>query len=169
MEEHHEKVFKYKLDFYYQSALIYLVTLVLYGGIRGSFVEKEFIYVMNDPIIYVIIFFVLMSFAVLALNYIRNRRLIISDDRLIFKNRFHERRIDVQDIEWMHVGRERLVQTSGRFQVIVFKLRGRRRLIRIRVGRYEKEKELVNEMNRIAQHVPKSKRPRWRRPRFTDR
>ncbi|MEK7250570.1 MAG: hypothetical protein AAB209_09120 [Bacteroidota bacterium] len=169
MEEHHEKVFKYKLDFYYQSALIYLVTLVLYGGIRGSFVEKEFIYVMNDPIIYVIIFFVLMSFAVLALNYIRNRRLIISDDRLIFKNRFHERRIDVQDIEWMHVGRERLVQTSGGFQVIVFKLRGRRRLLRIRVGRYEKEKELVNEMNRIAQHVPKSKRPRWRRPRFTDR
>jgi hypothetical protein len=169
MEEHHEKTFKYKLDFYYQSALIYLVTLVLYGGIRGSFVEKEFIYVMNDPIIYVIIFFVLMSFVVLLLNYIRNRRLIVSEDTITFRNRFHERKISIRDIEWMHIGRERLVQTSGRFQLVVLKLKGRRRGIRIRVGRYEKERELVNEMNRIAQLVPKQKRPRWRRARFTDR
>ena len=169
MQEHHEKTFKYKLDFYYQSALIYLVTLVLYGGIRGSFVEKEFIYVMNDPILYVIFFFVLMSIAVLVLNYIRDRRLIVGDDTIIFKNRFRERRIDAKMIEWMHVGRERFVQTSGMFQVIVFKLRGKRRLIRIRVGRYEKEKELVTEINRIAQHIPKPKRPRWRRPGFTDR
>lgn len=169
MEEPHEKTFKYKLDFYYQSALIYLVTLVLYGGIRGSIVEKEFTYVMNDPIIYVIIFFVVMSFAALLLNFIRNRRLIISGDTIIFKNRFHERKIELEDIEWMHVGREKLVQTSGIFQVIVFKLERRRRLLRIRVGRYEKERELVAEMTRIAQHVPKAKRPRWRRPRFTDR
>lgn len=169
MEPLHEKTFKYKLDFYYLSALIYLVTLVLYGGIRGSFVEKEFTYVVSDPLMYVIGFFVVMSFAALVLNFIRNRRLIISGDTIIFKNRFHERRIDLKDIEWMHVGREKLVQTSGRFQVIVFKLKRRRRLLRVRVGRYEKERELVAEMNRIAQHVPKAKRPRWRRPGFTDR
>ncbi len=169
MEEQQSKIFKYKLDFYYQSALIYLVTLVLYGGIRGSFVEKEFTYVMNDPVMYVIAFFVAMSFATLLLNFIRNRRLIISGDTILFKNRFHERHIETKDIEWMHIGREKLVQTSGRFQVIVFKLNRRRRLLRIRVGRYEKEKELVSEMTRIAQHVPKAKRPRWRRPRFTDR
>jgi hypothetical protein len=169
MEEHHERIFKYKLDFYYQSALIYLVTLILYGGIRGSFVEKEFRYVMNDPIIYVIIFFVVMSFVVLVLNYIRNRRLIVTENAIVFKNRFHERRITIADIEWMHIGRERLVETSGKFQVVLLKLKGRRRAIRIRVGRYEKEKELIHEMERIAQHVPKRKRPRWRRPRFTDR
>lgn len=168
MEEHHERIFKYKLDFYYQSALIYLVTLILYGGIRGSFVEKEFRYVMNDPIIYFIIFFVVMSFVVLVLNAIRNRRLIVTENAIVFKNRFHERRIAIADIEWMHIGRERLVETSGKFQVVLLKLKGRRRAIRIRVGRYEKEKELIHEMQRIAQHVPKRKRPRWRRPRFTD-
>jgi len=164
-----EKVFKYKLDFYYQSALIYLVTLILYGGIRGNFVEAKFEYVLNDPIMYVILFFVLMSFGALALNHIRNRRLIIAGDSIIFKNRFHERHIDVKDIEWMHVGREARVQTGGRFQVIVFKLKGRRRLFRIRVGRYERDRELVMEMNRIAAHVPRRKRPRWRRPKFTDK
>ena len=39
-----EKVFRYKLDFYYLQALIYLVTLVLYGAIRGNFIEREFLF-----------------------------------------------------------------------------------------------------------------------------
>ena len=163
------KTFKYKLDFYYQSALIYLVTLILYGGIRGSFVEAKFEYVLNDPLMYVIIFFVVMSFVVLTLNYVRNRRLIINPDTIVFKHRWHERTIRVSDIEWIHVGREAKVQTSGRFQVIVFKLKGRRRLFRIRVGRYEREKDLVAEMNRLAMRIPKRKHPRWRRPAITDR
>lgn len=164
-----ENIFKYKLDFYYQSALIYLVTLILYGGIRGNFVEVKFEYVLDDPLMYVIMFFVVMSIVVLLLNYIRNRRLIITADTISFVNRFHERRIHINEIEWMHVGREARVQTGGRFQVIVFKLKGKRRLLRIRVGRYERDRELVREINRIADKVPKHKHKRWRRPRFTDR
>ena len=62
------------------------------------------------------------------------------------------------DIEWFHIGRERAVQTAGRSQVIVFKIKDRRRLFRIRVGRYEHEKDLVTEMQRIAARVPKGKR-----------
>ena len=54
------KTFRYKLDFYYLQALIYLVTLMLYGGIRGNFIEREFLYVLNDPIMYVIVFFAVM-------------------------------------------------------------------------------------------------------------
>jgi len=167
--EEREKVFKYKLDFYYLSALIYLVTLILYGGIRGNFVEKKFEYVLTDPLMYVIVFFVLMSLVTLALNYIRNRRLIISGDMIIFKNRWRARRINASDMEWIHIGRETGVQTSGRFQAIMFKMRGRRRVVRIRVGRYEREKELVDEMQRIAMHTPKRRQRRWERPRVTDR
>jgi len=167
--EEREKAFKYKLDFYYLSALIYLVTLILYGGIRGNFVEKKFEYVLTDPLMYVIVFFVLMSLVTLALNYIRNRRLIISGDTIIFKNRWRERHINAGDMEWIHIGRETGVQTSGRFQVIMFKIRGRRRVVRIRVGRYEREKELVDEMQRIATQTPKRRQRRWERPRVTDR
>lgn len=164
-----EKVFRYKLDFYYLQALIYLVTLVLYGGIRGNFVEAKFEYVINDPLMYIIVFFVITSFVTLGLNYLRNRRLIIAGDTMVFKHRWHERRVSVGDIEWMHVGREAKVQTGGRYQVIVFKLKDKRRLFRIRVGRYEREKELLDEMNRIAALVPKRKHRRWRRSRFTER
>ena len=156
-----DKTFRYKLDFYYLQALIYLVTLVLYGGIRGNFIEREFLYVLNDPIMYVIIFFAVMSFVTLGLNYFRNRRLIITSDAFVFKHRWQERRIPFAEIEWMHIGREMLVQTAGHFQLIIFKMKGRKRLFRIRVGRYERDRELVVEMERIAQHVPKGKRRRF--------
>jgi hypothetical protein len=164
-----QSVFKYKLDFYYQSALIYLMTLILYGGIRGNFVEQRFEYVLDDPLMYVIILFVLMSFVTLIINYVRNRRLIITEHAIIFTTRWRERRVEVSEIDWMHVGREAHVQTGGRFQVIVFKLKGRLRVFRIRVGRYERDRELVQEMNRIATRVPRKRRPRWRRPVITDR
>lgn len=156
-----ERTFKYKLDFYYQSALIYLITMVLYGGIRGSFVEAKFEYVLNDPLMYVIIIFVLVALGALVVNKLRNRRLVITDDAIIFRHRWAEHRIPVADIEWMHIGREASVQTAGRFQVVVFKLKDRRRIYRIRIGRYEHDRELWSEMGRIAQRAPRRRTRRW--------
>jgi len=115
------------------------------------------------------VFFVLMSFLTLGLNYLRNRRLIITADAFVFKHRWQERRIAFEEIEWMHIGREPRVRTGGRFQVVVFKLKERRRVFRIRVGRYERERDLVAEMTRIASRVPKRKLSGWRKPRMKDR
>lgn len=164
-----ENIFKYKLDFYYQSALIYLVTLILYGGIRGNFVEQKFEYVLNDPIMYIILFFVLVSFVTLVLNMVRNRRLILTQDAITFRHRWLDRRIPVTDIEWMHIWREHGVQTGGLFQAVVFKIKDKRRLIRIRVGRYERERDLLHAMQAIAARVPKRNKRTWRRPRIMDR
>jgi hypothetical protein len=152
------KTFKYKLDFYYQQALSYLLVFLLYAGIKGSFFEDQFHFVFKDPLVYIMIFFVCIALSSLVLNLYRNRKLVITDDRLMFQSRHHEREIKVSDIEWMHIGREMLVQTAGHFQLIVFKMKGRKRLFRIRVGRYERDRELVVEMERIAQRVPKGKR-----------
>ncbi|HEX9656593.1 MAG TPA: hypothetical protein VGB89_06740 [Bacteroidota bacterium] len=161
-----EKIFKYKLDFYYQSAIIYLVTLILYGGIRGNIGEGKFEFILlGDPVMYFIVFFVLISFGSLILNYIRNRRLIIESDAIVFKNRFRERRICLKEIEWMHIGREAHVQTAGKFQVIAFKLKGKRRLFRIRLGRYERSDALLREVKKIAGTIPMGRRRSWRRPR----
>ena len=156
------KEFKYKLDFYYQQSLIYLVTLILYAGVKGSFIENEFTLVFRDPILYIIGFFVLVAFITLVLNKIRDRKLIVEQGAIIFQHKFTKREIPLSEIEWFHIGRERSVQTAGRFQVIVFKVQGRRRLYRIRVGRYEREKELIAEMERVAARVPKGERQRFR-------
>jgi hypothetical protein len=156
-----QKTFKYKLDFYYQQTLLYLLVFLLYAGIKGSFFENQFSFVFKDPLVYIMIFFVVIALITLILNLSRNRKLVITDDRMIFHSRNREREIMMSDIEWMHIGRERMVQTAGHFQLIVFKMKGRKRLFRIRVGRYERDRELVAEMERIAQHVPKGRHRRF--------
>jgi hypothetical protein len=152
------RVFKYKLDFYYQQAILYLVTLMLYGGVRGTFEFDRLPTMGSDPMLYIIIVFVIISFAVLALNRARERKLVIAKDRVIFHNKYHDREILFSDIDWFHVGRERAVMTAGRSQVVVFKIKHRRRLFRIRLGRYEREKELLAEMHRLGEQLPKGKR-----------
>ncbi len=150
--------FKYKLDFYYQQTLIYLSALVLYAGIRGSFIESQFSFVFNDPIVYIFVIFFLISLVTLFLNIYRDRRLVIEDDKLVFHTRTRNREIPLSDMEWIHIGRERSVQTAGRFQLVIFKVRGRRWSYRIRVGRYERDRDLVAEMERIAERVPRGKK-----------
>ncbi len=157
-----KKEFKYKLDFYYQQTLIYLSALVLYAGIRGSFIEGQFSFVFNDPIVFIFVVFFFISVVTLFLNIYRDRRLFIEDERIVFHTRDREREIPLGDMEWIHIGRERSVQTAGRFQLVIFKVRGRRWSYRIRVGRYERDRELVAEMERIAQRVPKGKKRQFR-------
>jgi hypothetical protein len=153
--------FKYKLDFYYQQALIYLITLMLYAGVRGTFFENSVTVVLKDPILYIIIFFVLQSFGLLLLNRIRDRKLIITDSSVIFQHRFNKIEIPKKEIEWIHIGKERGVQTAGRFQIVILKLKERRRTFRIRIGRYEKEKELIQQMHEIAVHIPKREKKKF--------
>jgi hypothetical protein len=153
--------FKYKLDFYYQQTLMYLITLVLYAGIKGSFMEDQFSLIFHDPILLIMMFFVVLSISILLLNRFRGRKLIIDSEGLLFQHRFGSRRIPVESIEWLRIGRERLVQTAGRFQVIVLKVKGRRKLYRIRVGRYEREHELVAAMEKIAARVPRKEQRRF--------
>jgi hypothetical protein len=156
-----QKVFKYKLDFYYQQALLYLLVFFLYGGIKGTFFEDEFRLVFKDPIVYIMILFVVVALVTLVLNLFRDRKLILEDDKMIFHSRRRDREIRISDIEWMHIGREMLVQTAGHFQLIIFKMKGRKRLFRIRVGRYERDRELIAEVERMAQHIPKGRRRRF--------
>ena len=153
------KVFKYRLDFYYQQALLYMITLVLYGGIRGTITFERMPSLGTDPILYIIILFVVISIVVLMLNKARDRKLIITGEKIVFHHKFHEREVPISGIEWLHIGRERSVQTAGRSQMVIFKMRDRRRWFRIRIGRYEREKELLTEMHRIAERVPRARRP----------
>jgi len=60
---------------------------------------------------------------------------------------------------------QRTVQTAGRFQLVLLKTKQRRLAYRIRVGRYEHEKELVAAMEAFSEHIPKRKPKRFSIPR----
>jgi hypothetical protein len=147
--------FKYKLDFYYQVSLIYLVTILVYTGIRGTFIDDRFEFVYRDPLVYIMVFFLLLAFGMLVINRVRNRRIIVEENMIRFKNRFKEWDLPISDIEWMHLTRERTVKTAGRMQVIIIKRKHKRRLLRIRTGRYERPDEFAAAMKVTAERVPK--------------
>lgn len=153
-----EKHFPYKLDFYYQQTVIYLVTLLLYVGIKGSFVEDRFTIVFKDPVVYVIALFCVIAVVTLVLNLMRKRQLIITENAIIFQSRYRKRIFTFSDIDWIFIGRERLVRTAGKVQLVLLKPKQQPWVFRIRIGRYERSKELMAEMERIAQVVPQRTR-----------
>jgi hypothetical protein len=109
-------------------------------------------------------FFVLLAFGMLLLNRIRDRKLVVTEKEIIFQHKFNKHSIAINDIEWIHIGKERNVQTAGRFQVIIIKTKHRRRAFRIRLGRYERERELLKIVEQISGHLPRrQKRFQFRR------
>ncbi|MDA0986114.1 MAG: hypothetical protein O3A55_00695 [Bacteroidetes bacterium] len=148
----------YKLDFYYQQALIYMVTLVIYIGIKGTFIDKDWQLTMQDPVIYMISFFVFVAFVVLILNRWRERKIILTDNKIIFWRRSNESEILIQNIEWIYIGRERGVKTAGLHQMVLLKVKNRKRAYRIRVGRYERQKNLLEQFQHLAKTIPIKKR-----------
>lgn len=66
------KIFKYNLSFYYKSTIIYFIVFILYGVIRGEFIEDSYTLITRDPILYFLAIILVISVAALVYNLIRN-------------------------------------------------------------------------------------------------
>ncbi len=150
-----QRIYKYKLDFYYKSLIIYLVTLIAYILIKGRFFRERFEVVIKDPIIYIIVIFIVFFLIVLVANAIRAREIIIGDNKIIFKNRFGQREIAINEILSVRFSREKRRMNVERSDVRIVKLKlsNRKRLLRIRMNDFQNEKELKNEFINISKRL----------------
>lgn len=150
-----ERVYKYKLDFYYKSLIIYLVTLIIYILIKGRFFHASFEVVVKDPIIYIITLFIIFFLTMLLANAIRAREIIIGEDKLIFRNRFGQRDVTISEIQVIRFSREKKRSRKDRSDVRFVKLRlkGRKRLFKIRLNDYQNEIELAKEFSIISKNI----------------
>lgn len=149
------RIYKYKLDFYYKSAIVYLLFLVLYTVINGAFFAKQFTDLYKDPIIYISLIFILYTFFVLIKNAIRAKEIIFEDDKFIIKNRFGQREIMFTDILMIKFSREKKYGNNrkGNVSRVRMKLKDRNRLLRIRLGEFCEEKKLMNEFKVVAKTI----------------
>lgn len=141
-----QRTYKYNLDFYYKSLLLYMIFLICYVLLKGSFGDDKFEVVLKDPLIYVVSIFILFFLVVVISAYIRRRVIVFEDDRFLIRNRFGERVILFSDIISMKFSRqrgERKYRSSVR--IVKLKLRGRKRLLRIRLGEFENDIKLYKE------------------------
>jgi hypothetical protein len=134
--------FKRRNDLYYITLLTYVAFAVLYVVVTGTISDGSVQFGLKDPVVYIIAAFILHALVMLLTSVVRNRRLLITDDALVFASRFRERRVSLEDIDRITFKRERRKLNDGTFAVIKLHVAGRRRVLRLRVANYEHEKEL---------------------------
>ncbi|HMQ78889.1 MAG TPA: hypothetical protein PKE39_02085 [Ignavibacteria bacterium] len=146
-----EKIHRHRMDFYYQSLVIYLLFFAAYVLIRGT-VGESFKALYNDPIFYILILFIIIFLFLVVLNIIRSPMIILKSDRITFRNRFGEREVLFSDILTVKIGRRRKREEEMTYRIIKLKLKNRRKQLRIRANDFERGGELINEFLKIKQH-----------------
>jgi len=149
------RIFKYRLDFYYKSVIVYMLFLIIYVMINGVFLAKQFSDLYRDPIIYISILFVLYTLFILVKNAVRAKEIIFLDDKFIIKNRFGHREILFSDILNIRFSREKKYGSTrkGTIRRVRTKLKDTKRFLRIRLSEFQEEKKLMNEYKNLARFI----------------
>jgi len=143
-----EKIHKYRLDFYYQSLVIYLIFFAAYVLIRGSFSES-FKILYGDPIFYILIIFITLFLVIVIMNIVRSPMIILKDYRIEFRNRFGSREVQYSDILNIKIGKRRRADEETTYRIIKLKLKNRKRMLRIRANDFERGNELIKDFLKI--------------------
>ncbi len=151
----HEQVFKRRHDFYYITLLVYVAFLVMYILVTGTITDDTVKFGFKDPVVYIVGAFIVHALVMLLVGVVRNRRLVLTADAMIFRSRFRERRIPYDDIERISFKRDRRKPNDGSFAVLKMKVSGRRRVLRLRVANYEHEKELYQVLKKLKSDYKK--------------
>jgi len=141
-----EKKFRYTYTFLYQSVAVYATTLAAYLVIRGFLIEKEFSIVLTDPVLFLLSVIIIVSALAIIYNMWLHRRIRISADKIVLESRFAIERSNVSSI------RRSLSRENGfpKTPVIIFRLKDRKRPLRIRTYNFEKNEELYAEIKSWA-------------------
>jgi hypothetical protein len=149
------RIYKYKLDFYYKSVIVYLLFLIIYMIINGEFLAKQFSDLYKDPIIYISLIFILYTFFILIKNAIRAKEIIFEDGKFIIKNRFGQREVLFSEIMLIKFSREKKYghNRKGNVRRVRMKLKDRKRYLRIRLSEFWDEKKLIQEFKNVAKQI----------------
>jgi hypothetical protein len=143
-----EKVHKYRMDFYYQSLVIYLIFFAAYVLIKGG-ISESFKVLYNDPIFFILIIFIALFLIIVIMNIIRSPMIILKSDRIEFKNRFGSREVMYDDVLNVKIGKRRRAEQDTTYRIIKLKLKHRKRMLRIKANDFERGNELIKEFLRI--------------------
>jgi hypothetical protein len=153
MENLKRNIYKYNMSFYYQSTIIYLVVFMIYVIIRGEFIEGSYILVTKDPIIYFFGIIVLVSIIALLYNLYKNRHIEFSDMEISFVNRFKTKSIQLEQIAYIKLFKEKEGNSNRVFRLVRIILKNRKRPVIIRPYDYENENDLINELQVLKSKV----------------
>jgi hypothetical protein len=153
--EKKRRIFKYNLSFYYKSTIIYFIVLLLYAVIRGEFVEDSYTLITRDPILYFLAIILLISVTALVYNLIRNMYIEISDEGIVFADRFHSKEYKTDQIKKIRFSRQMRTSNSPAFRTARIKVNSRMRPVIIRFSDYENQDELLLRFEELKNKLEK--------------
>jgi hypothetical protein len=148
-ENRPRNIFRYNMSFYYKSTIIYFVVFVLYGVIRGEFVENSFTLITKDPVLYFIAIIVVISVAALLYNLVRNLYIEITDEGISFVDRFSTKKINISQIKRIKISRQLRTVNSKTFKTARLKVNSKIRPIIIRFSDFENQDELIKRLEEL--------------------
>ncbi|MCU0413989.1 MAG: hypothetical protein MUE91_06265 [Ignavibacteriaceae bacterium] len=154
--EQKRRIFKYNLSFYYKSTIIYFIVLILYGVIRGEFVEDSFTLITHDPILYFLAIILIVSVAALLYNLIRNMYIEISEDGIVFADRFGSKEYKIHQIKKIKFSRQVRTSNSPAFRTVRIKVNSKVTPLMIRFSDFENQDELLLRVEELKSKVDKS-------------
>jgi hypothetical protein len=141
------------MSFYYKSTIIYFIVFILYGVIRGEFVEDSFKLITKDPVLYFLAIIVIISVVALLYNLFRNMYIEISDNCISFADRFGAKKINVDKIKYIRFSKQRRAVNSKTFRTARLKINSKLRPVIIRFADYENQDELFNRIEELKKFI----------------
>jgi hypothetical protein len=138
-------IFKYNYTFLYRSVAVYAMTLAAYILIRGFFIEKEFSVILHDPVMYLLSAIIIISVVAIIYNIALKRRIVVEENRILLRSSLREIAIERADVRSIRRG---VVRTRGpiKLPVVSFRLKSRRRPLRVRTYNFERSEKLYDEL-----------------------
>lgn len=138
--------FHQRLDYYWQSNMIYAVIVLVYTSIRGLMSEDFLYFLKHDPIILLFLIIISLSLLNMVFTRFKSNSIIIADDYLIIKNRFRENKYSLNDIDDIRFYKEKIFRTREILGYFKIKVKSRKRIIRLRATSYWNDKALHKKM-----------------------
>lgn len=141
-----QTVYERKLDFYWRFLSIYTISLLVYSILKGSMENWTISIALRDPLVILLIIFIVVSLGGLLINFYKNAKIIIGKDYIIFKTRFREKKYSFNEINKIVIGKERAIRIKSSSPFIKFFVTDRRTSIRIRPSSYQNERNLIHDI-----------------------
>lgn len=124
-------IFRRRIDFIWPSIAIYLSLVLLYSIIRGSIHNWEFTVLLNDPFIILFSVFIGLSSISYLFRRLNALQLIFTENYLIFKTNFNERRVHISEIESITFKQKVLPEYVQPYSIITIVFKDNSRTIHI--------------------------------------
>jgi cell division protein FtsL len=146
-------IFQHRLDFYWKFLMVYGFTLIAYILFVVLVLDYHFTQIVKDPVVILLIVFILVSGIGLLINLYKNREIIIGKDFITFKNRFVEKTYKLDDLSNISFGKEKSPKIHGDNRIVKIKVKDRRRVFRIKPNTFWNDRKLIKSIANLKKEI----------------